>query len=199
MNNGKLIVFSAPSGGGKSTIIRMVMEKFPNLKYSVSATTREKRGNEVHGVSYYFLTRNEFENRIEEDDFIEYKTVYDNLYGTPKSAIKEAISNGDNIVLDIDVQGAKAVKNCMGESSLFIFITPPDLDTLRSRLILRNEDKPEIIEKRLQFAKNEISQSDWYDYIVVNDKLDRAVDEIIDILIKENIITYEGIDGRKKI
>ncbi|PID29411.1 MAG: guanylate kinase [Candidatus Cloacimonadota bacterium] len=188
MNKGKIIVFSAPSGGGKTTIINSLMEKYKTLNYSISATTRAKRGNEVNGKNYFFLTENEFKKKIEEGSFVEYKNVYGNYYGTLKSYISESIENGKNIVLDIDVQGAKAVKEIFPNDSILIFITPPSLEVLKKRLINRGEDDLETIEKRLNFAENEIKESKFYDYIVINDILEDSILKCEDILKKLNLL-----------
>lgn len=183
-NKGKLFVISGPSGAGKGTICGKLLEA-ENTDFSVSMTTREAREGEVHGKDYYFVTREEFTASIEKGNFLEYAVVFDNMYGTPKDEVLKKLERGHNVILDIDVQGALQVKASMPEAVL-IFILPPSLAVLRQRLTDRNTDAPDVIEKRLSKAVNEIKFIGEYDYYVINDDLDTAVAEA------EAIIAAEG-------
>lgn len=187
-NKGKLIVFSAPSGSGKTTLINMLRNEFPELEFSVSATTRPSRGSEKNGVEYFFLTQEEFENMAENGEFVEYKTVYGNLYGTLKSFVEKSIQTGKHIMFDIDVQGGIAIKEQYPEDTVMIFIYPPSLDELQNRLKLRGTDSAETIEKRLKFAKIEMDKMKEYSYNICNDSLESAFTEIKAVLKKEKII-----------
>ena len=182
MNKGKIIVISAPSGSGKSTIIESVIKDFKDLKFSISATTRKPRGNEKHGKEYFFLSREKFEDKIASDEFVEYKNVYGNLYGTLKSYIDECIGKGESIIFDVDVKGALTIKEKYPES-VMIFIYPPSMEELESRLFKRGVDDKETIRKRLTFAKGEIDLMGKYDFTVENDKLDKAINDVKSIFV----------------
>ncbi len=188
MKKGKLIIISAPSGCGKSTIINEII-KNPDLKleFSISATTREPRRGETNGVNYYFMTVDEFKDAIATDRLIEYEEVYPGrFYGTPRNEIDRIRNKGCNVILDIDVMGGINVKHKFGNEALSVFIKPPSVETLRQRLNARGTDSPEAIEQRVEKAEFEIAQSDKFDKIVVNDKLDTAIKET-EYLIKEFI------------
>lgn len=187
-NKGKLIVFSAPSGSGKTTLINMLRKECPELEFSISATTRPPRGSEKNGVEYFFLTKEEFEQRAAKGEFVEYKTVYGNLYGTLKSFVDTRIQSGENIIFDIDVQGGIAIKEQYPEDVVMIFIYPPSLYELEKRLKLRGTDSVETIEKRLKFAKIEMDKMKEYSYNICNDSIESAFCEIKAVLKKENII-----------
>ncbi len=175
MNNGKIFIFSAPSGSGKSTIINHLLSKGYNLEFSISATSRAPRGTEKNGVEYYFLSPEEFRQKISNDEFIEYEEVYqDCFYGTLKSEVQRIADNGNNIVLDIDVKGATNVKKMFGEKALSIFIAPPSIEALRERLVNRKTDTPEAIEKRVAKASYEMTFAKNFDVVIVNDNLDTA-------------------------
>ncbi|MBO5720124.1 MAG: guanylate kinase [Bacteroidales bacterium] len=175
MKRGKLIIFSAPSGSGKSTIINYLLGCNLNLAFSISATSRSPRGTEKNGVEYYFLSPNEFRSKIANGDFIEYEEVYkDNFYGTLKSEVERIRENGLNVVFDVDVVGGVNIKNIFGDEALSMFIMPPSVEELRKRLVGRNTDSAETIEKRLAKAEYEMSFSDKFDKIVVNDNLETA-------------------------
>lgn len=183
---GKIIVLSAPSGTGKSTIINELM-KHPELKlgFSVSATSRMPRGQEQDGVHYYFLTPEEFERRVQAGDFVEWAEVYKGTrYGTLVSEVERITGRGGNLIMDIDVQGALNVKKRFGDEALLIFIEPPTLQVLEQRLRDRATDDEESIRRRLAKAEYEMSFAPKYDRIVINDDLDKAVDEV-DSIIRE--------------
>ena len=174
MKKGKLFIVSGPSGTGKGAICRRVLAEDPDLRFSVSVTTRQPREGEVDGKDYYFVTREVFLENIEAGTFLEHATVFDNLYGTPKDMVINRLEKGRNVILDIDVQGGLQVKRAMPEAIL-IFILPPSLAELRRRLEGRGTETAEKIEKRLGQALNEIRLIGEYDYYIVNDDLEDAV------------------------
>ena len=176
MNDNKLIIFSAPSGSGKTTIVHQLMERFPWLEFSVSATSRAPRGVEQHGKDYYFLSAEEFEAAIAEDKFVEWEEVYNGTcYGTLKSEMERIWSKGNVIIFDVDVMGGINLKRIFGDNARSIFIMPPSVEVLRERLIGRGTDSAETIEKRVAKAAFEISKADEFDNIVINDILADAV------------------------
>ncbi len=181
---GKLIIISAPSGTGKSTIIgELTRDDSLRLEFSISATTRAPRGEEKDGINYYFLTLDEFKSAIANGEFAEYEEVYPGrFYGTLKKEIARITENGNNVILDIDVKGGVNVKDMYGDDALSIFITPPSIETLRQRLASRATDAPEEIEKRISKAAFELSFADKFDQRVVNDNLDVAVAQTRDII-----------------
>ena len=171
----KLIIFSAPSGAGKSTIVRYMLAQDLNLQFSVSATSRLPRGEERNGVEYFFLTPQEFKNKIAEGDFLEYEEVYpDKFYGTLKSEVDRILAEGKNVVFDIDCIGGLNVKQIYGDRALSIFVMPPSVQALRERLEKRGTDSPQIIKGRLAKAEYEMSYASRFDLIVLNDDFDRA-------------------------
>lgn len=173
---GKLIIFSAPSGSGKSTIINKLMSEYGlRGRFSISATSRKPRGSEQDGVEYYFLTEVDFRRRISEGDFLEYEEVYPGcFYGTLRSEVDRTLARGENVILDIDVQGGLNVKKIYGDRALTLFIQPPSIERLRERLERRGTDAPEVIERRLAKAETELSFAPKYDAVVVNDDLEEA-------------------------
>lgn len=173
---GKLIIFSAPSGSGKSTIINKLMSEYGlRGRFSISATSRKPRGSEQDGVEYYFLTEEDFRRRISEGDFLEYEEVYPGcFYGTLRSEVDRTLAQGENVILDIDVQGGLNVKKIYGDRALTLFIQPPSIERLRERLERRGTDAPEVIERRLAKAETELSFAPKYDAVVVNDDLEEA-------------------------
>ncbi len=175
---GKLIILSAPSGSGKSTIANYLLKQDLNLKFSVSATSREPRGTEKNGVEYYFLSPAAFKERIAKGDFLEYEEVYENhFYGTLKSEVERILKEGYNAVLDIDVVGGCNIKKQYGDKALSIFIQPPSVEELRKRLEGRKTDSQETIEKRIKKAEFELEFAPQFDKIIVNDNLEIAQKE----------------------
>ncbi len=176
---GKIIVVAAPSGCGKSTIINAVLESGDlNLGFAVSATTRPPREGEIHGRNYYFMTEEAFRDAIAEGEFIEFEEVYPGrFYGTLRSEIERITGQGHNIILDLDVNGALGVKRLYGDSALAIFIQPPSVDELRRRLEFRGTETAEVIDVRIDRAQYEISRAAEFDRVVVNDRLDTAINE----------------------
>ncbi len=180
---GKLLIFAAPSGTGKSTIIDFLMRQGLNTHFSISTTTRAPRGNERHGKEYFFISPDEFRQHIGNGDFVEYEEVYkDRFYGTLKSQVESQLSAGQNVVFDIDVNGAVNIKKTYGDQALSIFIMPPGIDELRRRLTGRGTDTSEVIEQRLARAEYEISQAPHFDRTVVNDNLQTAETEVLNIV-----------------
>lgn len=175
---GKVIIFSAPSGAGKSTIVNHLLGRGLGLEFSVSATCRAPRGQEQHGKEYYFFTREEFEKRIAAGEFLEYEEVYPGcFYGTLKSEVERIWSKGHTVLFDVDVVGGLNIKKKFGETALSVFIQPPSVAALRERLIGRATDSPEKIEERVAKAEYELTFADDFDTIIVNDKLEDALRE----------------------
>lgn len=181
--SGKLFAFSAPSGSGKTTILKEILNIFPDMYFSISATTRQKRENEVHGKDYYFLTREEFQKHLDNDDFIEWNEHFDNLYGTLKSNIEKQRIEGKNIIFDLDVNGTINLKKHF-PGTVSIFIKPPNLETLRQRLTMRGTETNGNIETRLRRAEEEIEKSKSFDYIVINNDIIKAVEEVKNIILQ---------------
>lgn len=182
MSKGRLIVISGPSGVGKSTIVKKIMEKI-NPWYSISMTTRKKRDGEIDGVNYFFVNEEEFKKNIETGNLLEYATYNGNYYGTPKNQIDQKLSEGRDVLCEIEVKGAKQIKKLYPESIL-IFIMPPSIEKLRERLLDRATEDIDTIERRIKIAKEEMMQIDFYDYKIVNDNLELAINEVLEILTK---------------
>ena len=182
MARGKLIIISAPSGTGKSTIISWLMKEHKelNLAYSISCTSRAPRGTEKNGVDYFFLTPEEFRKRIDNDEFLEYEEVYtDRFYGTLKSQVENQLNAGQNVVFDVDVKGGCNLKKIFGSEALSVFVQPPSVEELRRRLVGRATDAPEVIEQRLAKAEEELTYAPKFDVIIVNDDLATAKAEAL--------------------
>ena len=192
--SGILFVLSGPSGAGKGTICQELLRQIPNLQYSVSATTRKPRLGETNGINYWFKEKEEFEEMIKNDLLLEYAEVYGNYYGTPKEQVLKVLKSGKNVVLEIDPQGAMQVKAKFPEG-VFIYILPPSLDELAARITKRGTDSKDSIKKRLAAATEEIQYALKYDYVVVNDKVETAVDSIATIISAEKFNSKR----RKKI
>lgn len=181
---GLLIVISGPSGAGKGTICKALIEKNPEIQVSTSCTTRSPRVGEIDGVNYYFITKQEFKDRIEKDDFIEYAEVYGNYYGTPKSNVEKLLEEGKDVILEIDIQGALKVKENFDDGT-FIFILPPSMEELKQRIIKRGSETPESLMTRFKSAYQELNFISKYNYAVVNDTVETAVSKVEAILAAE--------------
>lgn len=184
MEQGRLFVISAPSGAGKTTLVQAVMERFPQLSYSISHTTRAPRAGERHGKDYFFVDETAFKLLVDQGQMLEWAQVHGNCYGTSKAFVMDRLNAGCHILLDIDVQGAKKVMDS-GLPMTAIFIMPPSLDVLAQRLKGRGTDSADVIQKRLDNAVGEMDQRDAYDHVVVNDRLEEAVDELCGIFARE--------------
>lgn len=180
MNEGLKIVLSGPSGSGKGTIVKELIKK-ESYCLSISATTRLPRQGEEEGVHYFFKKKEEFEKMIANHELLEYACFCDNYYGTPKAFIEESVKEGKDVILEIEVQGAKQIKAIYPEA-IFIFVMPPSLDELEKRLVGRNTESEEVIKQRLARAKEELALYETYNYVVINDTLDEAVEEINEIV-----------------
>jgi guanylate kinase len=174
--SGNLFVFSAPSGAGKSTIIKALKERIEGLGYSISHTSRKPRGSENDGIDYHFLKKETFRSMIDAGAFVEWAQVYDDLYGTSFSSLDEQTASGLDVLLDLDTQGAKNIKKHF-KNSVLIYVLPPSLDVLEKRLMARGTDDETVIKSRMKKTSNEIKQCVWYDYIIVNDDLEKAIKE----------------------
>jgi len=181
MNKGKLFIFSAASGTGKTSLAKALVDSTPDIAFSVSHTTRAPRPGEQHGVHYYYVTREEFDRMVANGDFVEHATVFGNSYGTSKQAIADQIRSGKSVILDIDWQGARAIKQWRPEA-VSIFILPPSRAALRERLTNRKQDAPEVIERRMREAVAEMSHYSEFDLLVVNDDFDAALEDLRAIL-----------------
>lgn len=190
---GLLIVVSGPSGAGKGTICKEILSRREDILISTSATTRSPRKGEVEGVNYFFLIREKFESMIKNDEFIEYAEVYGNLYGTPKDYVIERLNNGDNILLEIDIQGALQVKKRYPEG-IFIFILPPSMQELKNRIIGRGSETPESLNKRFSSAFEEIEFVNQYDYYIINKEVDKATDVMESIISAERCKVIKDIE-----
>lgn len=185
MNKGRLIIFSAPSGCGKGTMLEQIL-KDDNFCVSVSATTRSPRDGEIDGVNYHFLSTDDFMSRIDNGDFLEYASYCDNFYGTLRSEVDRMLEQGKNVILEIEVQGAlKVMKKC--PTALSVFIAPPSVGELRRRLHKRGTESDEVIEKRIAQSSREIALASKYDYIIINDALEDAVDDFFSVVRAEQL------------
>lgn len=185
MANGNLFIISAPSGTGKTTILNRVLSDLQGVGFSVSHTTREPRPGEVDGKDYFFVNRAVFQTMQEQDDFLEHAEVHGNLYGTSKAVIDNLLQEGKDVILDIDVQGARQIRQKGVMQAVFIFIAPPSLADLEKRLTSRGTDSEPVITTRLQNARSELADMDMYDYIIVNDEIENGVEVLRSIIIAE--------------
>ena len=181
-----VFIVSAPSGSGKSTLVSRLLHLEPTLLFSVSYTTRDPRGAEVEGQNYHYLTREEFERHIANGDFLEYADVFGHYYGTHRSVLERARAEGRDLILDIDVQGARQLKRSIPDA-VTIFILAPSREILEQRLRMRSEDEESVIERRLRKAADEIRNFDMYDYVLVNDDLDRSTETLVSIVKAERV------------
>jgi len=187
-NEGIMYIVSAPSGAGKTSLCNELIDIFPNLRHSVSYTTRQARPGEIHGRDYFFVSVDEFERMVAQGEFVEWAKVHGNFYGTAAAALDEFRARGTHVILDIDCQGARQMKfRC--PDAVYIFILPPNFDELRKRLQGRNSDSSDVIEHRLRVAMDEVKEAAWYDYLVVNDDFSRALEKLKSIIIAEQCRT----------
>jgi len=183
MSRGKLIVVSAPSGAGKTTIVKALLAKYPSMLFSVSATTRPKRDSEVDGQDYFFLKRDDFDRRIAAGELVEWEQIYENLYGTLKSEVDKALSSGKTMLFDIDVKGGLSIKRMYPADSVIIFIKPPSIEILRNRLLNRKTEDEATFKRRMDRVAMELGMASQFDYEVVNDDLDKAIAEVDQVVI----------------
>ncbi|MBJ6750531.1 guanylate kinase [Geomonas paludis] len=195
---GVLYVISAPSGAGKTSLCKEIIDIFPNLRHSVSYTTRPPRNGEVHGRDYFFVGKDEFDRMVEAGEFAEWAEVHGNFYGTSLATLKESRTEGIDLILDIDCQGARQLKGRF-EGGVYIFVLPPSIEELRRRLDNRSSDSQEVIERRIHNASGEIKEARWYDYIIVNDKFSEALDQLKSVLIAEQCRTTRLLHGLSRV
>jgi guanylate kinase len=183
IKRGKLIIFSAPSGSGKTTLVHYIMSKVPHVSFSVSATSRPPRPGEKNGVDYYFITVEEFKQKIEEDAFVEWEEVYENqYYGTLKSEVERIRQRGDSVIFDVDVKGGVSIKKMYGDEALSVFVKPPSLKVLEERLRHRSTEDEASIRKRLERAAYELTFEPYFDKTIVNDRLEEARQKALEIV-----------------
>ncbi len=190
---GILLVLSGPSGAGKGTVTNEVRKSSDTIKYSISATSRKPRIIERDGREYFFMSRETFEEKIEAGKFLEYALVYDNYYGTPRDYVEQILEEGYDCILEIDPQGAMQIKEKM-QDAIFIFIAPPSMEELCNRLTSRGTEKPEEIAKRLGNAEKEFKNLPNYDYVIINDKIEKAKDEVLAIMTAEKLKTSRNYE-----
>lgn len=195
---GLVLIISAPSGAGKTTLCRHLLEHFPTMKESISYTTRSPRPGELDGVDYFFVSRETFLEMVRDDAFAEWAEVHGNLYGTALATVEDARKKGIDLVLDIDCQGARKLKEQI-ERCIYVFILPPSMEELRRRLNDRSSDTPEVIEQRIERAVFEIKEARWYDYIIVNDDLERANEELSSIVKANELRTFRMLAQVSKL
>jgi guanylate kinase len=184
MSRGKLIVVSAPSGGGKTTIVKAILAKYPSMLFSVSATTRPKRDVEIEGKDYFFLPRAEFERRIAAGELVEWEEIYGNLYGTLKAEVDKALTSGRTMLFDIDVKGGLSIKRMYPHDSVIIFIKPPSIEILRERLRNRKTEDDATFKRRMDRVAMELGMASQFDYQVVNDNLEQVIAEVDKLVIE---------------
>ncbi len=199
-----LLVVSAPSGGGKTTLCRHLLGACPKMRYSISCTTRAPRGTEANGRAYHFLTQTQFSERVRRGDFLEYARVHDHFYGTPRAGVESALRNGYDIVLDIDIQGARMLRDTLTglpaddpvrRAYVDVFVEPPSLQALEKRLRARGQDEEAVIARRLRNAVAELAAAHEYDYRIVNDDLEKAADTLRSIVVAEH---HRNLDGKEQ-
>ena len=195
---GLIMIISAPSGAGKTTLCRELLKRFPSMRESISYTTRQPRAGEVNGEDYFFVSHDEFQRMIAEDAFAEWARVHDNLYGTAMKTLEAARKGGVDLVLDIDCQGALKLKEQF-EGGSYVFILPPSMAELRRRLENRSSDAVEVIERRIAGAAAEIKEARWYDYIIINDRIETAFEELSAIVIAHNHRAFRMLEQVSKL
>jgi len=189
-----LIVISGPSGSGKGTLCKMLCQAFPDLNYSISVTTRPPRSNEKDGVDYFFMSDEEFEQLLQKGEFLEWAKVYGHYYGTPRSKVESALASGQDVLLEIDIQGAFKVKELFPQAVL-IYVKPPSLNELSSRIIKRGTDDAKSIDTRMRCAKQELQAATKYDYVVENDQKELACAKLIEIIHREKHARNQKVKG----
>lgn len=195
MRQGCLFVLSAPSGAGKTTILKPILEELPAIIFSVSHTTRKPRPGEQDGKDYYFVDKGQFDQIKQEDGFLEWAEVHTNYYGTSKEMVIKNLEQGIDIILDIDVQGARQLRSSKELNAHYIFIAPPSLAELEKRLTNRKTESPESLRTRLDSARHEMSQASIYDYVIINDVLDEAILSLKSVIIEKRLAGRRGVNG----
>lgn len=193
MSKGTVLIVSGPSGSGKDTILKEVFKALPDIKFSISSITRAMREGEVEGEKYNFISVENFLSMIKDNELLEYNKYLDNYYGTPRKPVENVLNNGGEIIIEVDVNGAASIREKLPEA-VSVFIMPPSFETLKSRLSGRGTESMELVNKRLNEALNEISRASEYDYIVVNDDLNEAVDDLVSIIKSERYKTNKNIN-----
>ena len=195
MKSGNLFIISAPSGTGKTTLLKKILNDMEKVAFSVSHTTRTRRPDELEGIDYFFIDRNSFTTMQQQGLFLEWAEVHGNLYGTSRKAVEAAIDQGLDIILDIDVQGARQVKEKLGDKGVYIFVAPPSLAELKRRLAARSTEPESVIATRLANAEEEMKNIAHYDYVIINDIIDHAVEVLKSIIVAERSRNRRGLFG----
>lgn len=193
MNKGRVYIISGPSGSGKDTVLKKIFERFPDVAFSISSITRDMRPGEVEGEKYNFVTREHFEKMLNNDELLEYNVFVGNYYGTPKAPVINCVNSGRDMIIEVDVNGAEQIRKKMPDA-VSIFVMPPSFETLKQRLSGRGTDSQEVIEKRLAESLREVSAAKNYDYIVVNDELQNAVNAVAEIMNADKFKTDRNLD-----
>lgn len=198
MNNGRVFIISGPSGSGKDTVMVKVFERLPQMSFSISSITRPMRSDEIEGEKYNFISREKFENMILNDEFLEHNSFVGNYYGTPKAPVIKCIESGKDIMIEVDVNGAEQIRQKIN-GTVSIFIMPPSLEILKKRLLGRGTDSDDIVNKRISEALQEIKRAKEYDYIVVNNDLEKAVDDVVSIITTDRFKTDRNLNLINKV
>ncbi len=198
MNKGRVFIISGPSGSGKDTVLKKVFERLPDIEFSISSITRPMRAGEIEGEKYNFISRERFEEMIANDELLEHNTFVGNYYGTPKAPVINCIENGKDMLIEVDVNGAAQIRQKMPDA-VSIFIMPPSLEVLKKRLYGRGTDSEDVIKKRINEALQEIARATEYDYIVVNDVIETAVDNVITVMSVDRFKTDRNLNLINKV